>query len=244
MGDGGCVSGSIEREYGRRRPVPRGWFVCMGVFLLNGVFQLTRRSGLPAWVELAMVAVMVAVVVLGTLHLRRARTVVGAEGVAVRLGVGVRRRAWHQVYDIRVEANPYKNGMFQPQWITYLYDTDGRRMLLPHLDDLQREAVGTEVAELRAVAAPHRGMAWDRRPEVEARIRRRAGHRRAWWRAYVGALLVGLGMLGVLIVQLIGGERPRPALLLLYIPLASFAALATFLNWRWESQVPAHLRET
>ncbi|WP_053754877.1 PH domain-containing protein [Streptomyces sp. MMG1533] len=244
MSDGSGVSGGVEREYGRRGSMPRSWFVLLGLLALNGVYQLTRSTSLPAWVKPAMAALTVLLVVCGVRHHRRARTFVGAEGIAVRLGVGVRRRAWHQVYDIRVEANPYRNGMFQPQQLTYLYDTDGRRMLLPHLDDLQLEAVNTEVTELRAVVARHRGMAWDRRPEVEARILRRAGHRRAWWRAYAGAFVVFFGMLAVLIIQLITGEQPRPALLLLCIPLASFAALAAFLNWRWESQVPPHLRET
>ncbi|KOG33146.1 hypothetical protein [Streptomyces resistomycificus] len=242
MADG--VGGGIEREYGRRRPVPRSWYVLLGIISLNGLFQLTRASGLPVWVKPALAVLMVVLVVLGLLYQRRGSTSTGAEGVTVRLPVGVRRRAWHDVYDIRVEDNPHRHGLLQPQRLAWLYDTEGRRHFLPHVDDLQLEALGAEVADLRAAVARHRGTDWERRPEVEARIRRRAGRRRAWWRAYVGSLLVFLAMLGVLVVQLATDRTPRPFLLLLCVPLASFAALATLLNLRWESQVPRHLRES
>jgi hypothetical protein len=186
---------------------------------------------------------MLVIVVWVVLFHRRARTFTEADGITARGALLTRARAWHEVYDIRVEPNPHKNGAYQPRLLTYVYDTDGHRLRLPHVDDLQLQDVGTEVADLRAVAARHRGAAWERRPSVEARIRRRAGHRRAWGRAWTGAFVVFFCMVAVLVVQLLAGEVVRPALLLLCVPLGSFVLLAALLNWRWESQVPRHLRD-
>ncbi|QQM41811.1 hypothetical protein [Streptomyces liliifuscus] len=147
------------------------------------------------------------------------------------------------IYDIRVEPTPRGGGLSARRHVTVLYGNDGRRPGLPHLDDRQLDDPHAEVADLLTAAARHRGMPWDRRPEVEARIRRRAGHRKAWEHAWTGAIVVLLCMLALLVALVVANGEAPVVLLLVCIPAASFVALAALLNWRWESQVPRSPRE-
>lgn len=228
----------IEREYGRRRWTRLGWLAFMGVAVANSVYQMNRDPNI-----LGHRARLVADVLLlwlfawALLASWRQRTFVTADGIAVRGAVRIRRRSWHDIYDIRVE--PRRNQRSgDSQWLTFLYDNDGRRLLLPHVDDGQLPEFGAEIDDLRETAARHRGMAWERRPEGEERIRRQAGHRKAWERATSGALLVLLAMFLVTLWQVATGRHSDAVLLLVCVPLGAFALFAALLHWRWESQVP------
>lgn len=229
--------GGIEREYRKRRKTPRLRFLLMGLAAVDGVLRTARHHTMPLWVPVSLVTLYVAAFAKVVLYERRARTLVGARGITVRRALTERGRAWHDIYDIRVEQVP-KAAAGSRKWITYLYDTEGLRFVLPHLDDWQMYNPRAEVAALREAAARHRGAAWERRPEVEALIRRRAAHRKAWERAVTGGMIaVGCGFL-LWLALLATMAHPPVLLLFLWLPLGTFAVLAALLHWRWESQVP------
>ncbi|MFF5002140.1 PH domain-containing protein [Streptomyces phaeochromogenes] len=243
--DGNGNGRGIEREYRRRKKPPRGLLFLMAFALANFLLQMGRHfDTLPTWLWACFAVLVLTTLGWATLFMLRGRTRVGPDGIAVRTAVSERKRSWHDIYDIRVEPTPRSGGPSARRYVTLLYGNDGRRLGLPHLDDWQLDDPHTEVADLLTAAARHRGMTWDRRPEVEARIRRRAGHRKAWERAWTGAIVVLLCMLALVLgLIVVDGEAPV-VLLLVCVPLGSFAVLAALLNWRWESQVPRSLRES
>lgn len=232
----------IEREYRRRRPLPKAVLGVLAFYLViavRGTFQAFSSprpdAVVPAWlVATGSVALWVLLTRL-VLSEWRARTVVTADGVTVRGAVRTRTRTWHGVHDIRVE--PYARDTYglTPRLLTYLYDTDGRRILLPRFDERQLDDPCAEVADLREAAARHRGRSWEPRPEAEARVRWRAGHRKAWQRANLGAAVVLAAMFALWVWQELFGTAPfRPLTLLVCVPLASLGALAALLHGHWQ----------
>ncbi|MGW2701201.1 PH domain-containing protein [Streptomyces sp. NPDC001340] len=234
--------GGIEREYRKRRKPPLFMTLGIGLVGLDGVYHTMQSGDLPRWVPVSLAALYLVLIARLALYMRRARTLVGARGVTARRALTERSRAWHDIYDIRAERIPNSNA-YADKWITYLYDTDGRRFVLPHMDGRQLDDPPTEVARLREAAARHRGMGWDRRPEVEARIRRRAGHRKAWERAFTGGVIALVCGFLLWVVLLFTKDHPPTFLPFLWLPLGTFALLAALLHWRWESQVPRELRQ-
>lgn len=232
-----AYAGGIEREYRKRRKTPRLMGLLMGLLALQGLFRMTRQHSVPPWVPASLVALYVVAFLKVTLYNRRGRTLVGAEGITVRRALTERRRAWRDVYDIRAEPVP-KAPQGARKWITCLYDTEGRRFVMPHMDDWQLDDPPAEVAALREAAARHRGAAWERRPRVEALIRKRAGHRKAWERAFTGGVVAVVCGFLLWVVLVFTMPHPPTLLLFLWLPLGTFAVLAALLNWRWESQVP------
>ncbi|WP_405972722.1 PH domain-containing protein [Streptomyces sp. NBC_00988] len=169
----------IERAYGRRRTLAIAWWQA-GINVLIGVYFVLDASTNPyvsrRGAEIVILALLLGKIALVLLYRQRGRTIVGTQGISARNAVRTATRTWHDVYDIRAELNP--GGRTEnAQWTTYAYGNDGRRMLLPYFDDWQLPDFHAELADLRAESAQHRGMAWELRPEVEDRIRRRARHR-------------------------------------------------------------------
>lgn len=162
----------VEREYRKRRKLPQAYLLLVGVVMLNGLIQTGRvqlghDNGLRIWTSAALALLMVATLVRIVLEQYRAHTRVTAAGITVRGAVRSRTWAWQEVYDIRVQPSPRGSGRMAPQWLAYLYDMEGRRVRLPHLDDWQLDDPYAEVSALRLAAAPHRGLTWERRPQVE-----------------------------------------------------------------------------
>ncbi|NEC90958.1 PH domain-containing protein [Streptomyces sp. SID12501] len=230
VGVGGRDGDGIEREYRKRRKAPRGWLAYLGLMVVSCLLQISSPTG-RSWERAVLLTFFAAVVVQGVLFMYRARTLMDRRGVVVRGFVIERRWAWHDVYDFRAQSLP-KAPSFGRKWLVFLYDTDGRRFLLPHVDDWQLDDPPAEVDELRAVAARHRGTAWEPRPATEAHILRRTAHRKAWERAVIGALIVFVCTSLVLVVLTITTDDPPTPLLLLWVPLAAFAPIAAFLHWR------------
>lgn len=197
----------IEREYRKCRKMPSGLGLGVGFLVFSGLFHLPHGHSVPRWVPVLFAAFYVLALARFALYMRRGRTLVGQHGVTARRALTECTRAWPDIYDIRAEHIP-KAASHARKWLTYLYDTDGRRFLLPHLDDWQLDDPRAEVAGLREAAARYRGMAWERRPEVEARIRRRAGHRKAWERAVTGAVIVFGCMFLLWVVLLFTMDHP------------------------------------
>jgi hypothetical protein len=162
---------------------------------------------MPGWAKVALLAVLVTALTRWVLYIRRGHTLVDAHGVAIRGAVIERRWAWHDIYDIRTQPVP-KAPSNARKWLVHLYDTHGRRFLLPRVDDWQLDDPPAEVDELRAVAARHRGMTCEPRPATEARILRRTGHRKAWERSVIGALVVFMCTFLLCIVLAITTDDP------------------------------------
>ncbi|MFG2371307.1 PH domain-containing protein [Streptomyces sp. NPDC048504] len=222
----------IEREYSRRRKMSRGRFVALCIVQGNFALQMARPDIIPGRYRLLAVALMALLGVWAILTARRGRTTVGADGVTTRGAFRVRRWAWHDIYDLRVETNPGQRRA-DVKSLTYLYDNDGRRARLPHLDDWQLPDLWAEVADLHTASARHRGMTWERRPAVEVRIRERVAHRKAQERAITGALIVFFAGLAYLLWEIFTDADPHPFLLLLCAPLAAYALLAPLFRRRY-----------
>ncbi|MFD4558544.1 hypothetical protein ACFWP5_30230 [Streptomyces sp. NPDC058469] len=182
----------IEREYGRRRTFSVPWWqLALNVFI-GGILilQATANPYVSSRrrYEIALLVVVLVRIVLDLLYRRRGRTIVGAQGITGREALRTADRTWHDVYDIRAELNP--NGPFEnAEWTTFAYGSDGRRMRLPYFDDWQLPDFHAELADLRAASAQHRGMAWELRPEVEDRIRRRTRDRKVWGVVCIAAVV-------------------------------------------------------
>ncbi|NUQ97569.1 MAG: PH domain-containing protein [Streptomyces sp.] len=237
-------TGGIERVYRRRRRLPWQHLGLMGVLFLNALIQTSRPSDhdlLHRWVSWGLVPLIMAALVRIALEQFRAHTRVTASGITAQGPLRSRSWAWHEVYDIRVEQAPRGTGKLGPQWLTYLYDVQGRRHLLRHLDDWQLDDPYAEVSDLCLSAAPYRSLTWERRPQVEEEIRRRAARRKAWtWAAY-GALIT-FGVMLVLDIGLVATGRPEHEFLLFVcVPLASFGVLGAVLDRYWTTRPPGSL---
>lgn len=234
-------TGGIERVYRRRRWPPGPYFILVGVLCLNSLIQVEHTLDRPhgtGWFAWVFLALMVLTVLRVVLEQFRAHTRVTAAGITAQGLLRSRTWAWHEVYDIRVEHAPRGSGRTPPQWLTYLYDLEGRRFLLRHLDDWQLADPYAEVSDLCLSAAPYRSLTWERRPEIEEGILRGAAHRKAWTWAVYGALITFFVML-VLDIGLVATGRPdHPFLLFVCAPLVSFGVLGAALDRYWAARPP------
>jgi hypothetical protein len=184
----------IEREYGRRRALSISWWQIAFTVVIGGNLVLqgtTNPYASRLWYAIVLVVIVLARVVLAVLYRQRARTIVGTQGITARDAVRTETRTWGDVYDIRAELN--QNGRTEKaQWTTYVYDNEGRRMRLPYFDDWQLPDFHAELADLRAVSALHRGMAWELRPEMEDRIRRRMRNSKVWTLVCIAAVAIAV----------------------------------------------------
>ncbi|MEW2397092.1 PH domain-containing protein [Streptomyces sp. NPDC046862] len=231
------MSGGIEREYRRRRGVPAANFsvATAAVLVVVNALSAMTTSRPMAWQTPALAAWLFAG---GRVVLEqwRARTYVTAEGVTVRGPLRTRTWPWAGVYGIRVEEGR-RGSPGSPRWPAYLYGTDGRRVRLPHLDELQLDDPVAEVSDLCA-AAVRLGLTYpETRPEVEERIRRAARRRTAWQRAVAAGLVVAAAMF-VLDTWLVFTDRPdHPFLLLVCVPLLCLPAFFLLLDRVGEARV-------
>ncbi|MCX4763010.1 PH domain-containing protein [Streptomyces sp. NBC_01275] len=205
------MNDGIEREYRRRRAVPAAYvtLAAVTVVIAMKVLSTTTLSGPTAW-DALILALWLSIGGRVVLEQWRARTSVTAAGITVRGLLRTRTWAWSDVYDIRVEGS--KRGSLRRP--AYLYGSDGRRVLLPHLDEHQLDDPIGEVADLRATAAGAGLMSLETRPETEERITRGARRRTAVNRAAVATLVVVVAMF-VLDTWMIFTDRPTQSVLLI-----------------------------
>ncbi|MFI6338313.1 PH domain-containing protein [Streptomyces sp. NPDC050535] len=210
------MNDGVEREYRGRRVVPMVYVSLVGlaVMVAIGVLKATTLSGLKAS-DVMVPALWLFLGVRVVLEQWRARTFVTADGITVRGPLRTRTWAWTEIYGIRVEDR--RRG--SPRWPAYLYGTDGRRVRLPHFDELQLGDPIAEAADLCATAVRLGLTSLETRPEVEERIRREARRRTAWQRASGAGVVVVVALL-VRDFWMIFTDRPTLSfLLLLGIPL-------------------------
>ncbi|MFF4271231.1 PH domain-containing protein [Streptomyces sp. NPDC001536] len=223
----------VEREYRKRRKIPGRFIVIVGCLLLNPLVRVAETSNsLPLWVRVGFLLAAVLAAGWMVLRLRRSCTLVTTDGITVRGAFAERHRAWHDIYDLRVEPLPRGANYTGQNFVTYLYLKDGRRHGLPHVDDRQLADPWSEVAGLLGAAGRHRGAPFEPRPAVEALIRKRAARARAWVRAFYGAFIVFMCdflLWGVLMATTNG--EPSLILYILYAPLAAFVLLAVLQLW-------------
>ena len=217
------------RVYRRQRRRPPQAALLPLIFLANAALQtIHTRHALPVWWTPVELAAFVAVGVWGVLAEWRAHTVVTARGITRQGPLRARTWAWSAVYDIRIENTGNQPLDVHPRWPAYLYDSEGRRFLLPQINEWQLADPYAEVGALREAAWRY-GMPYGQRAETEARILRQAGRRRGWQWAGVAAVVVfGLMML-VALAEDVAGRPANLFLLLLVIPLAAFGLLGLLL---------------
>ncbi|MFJ3304398.1 PH domain-containing protein [Streptomyces sp. NPDC086549] len=236
MDEGGT---EMEREYRKQRKLPGRYVLLVVIIMGNGLLQTVRtEDDMPPWWPAVCAALILWACAWVALSQLRARTRVTADGITRQGPVRARTWAWRDVYDIRVQPVEGGRTALHPQWPAYLYDSDGRRFMLPQLNEWQLDDPFAEVADLRTAAARHRGLTWEQRPEVEERIRRRTVQRKAWrWASIAAALTLG-AMVVVLAGEVAVGSPKSPFLLLVCVPLAAFAVLGALLNWFWAVRPP------
>ncbi|MER5529666.1 PH domain-containing protein [Streptomyces sp. NPDC002677] len=237
--------GGFEREYRKRRRPPGSYFFLLGAVLLNALLQTGRFFGDDGdrhWWGPPFIMLLIAVTLARVLlEQYRAYTRVTSAGITARGPLRTRTWAWSEVYDIRVEPVPPGSGRDGPQWLTYLYDFDGRRFLLRYLDDWQLADPYAEVSELCLAADPQRSLGWQRRPDVEERILRGAVRRKArLWGTY-GAVAMMVVMFVVSLALVLTDWADHPFLLIVCVPLASGVALSLVLQWYWSTRPPRSL---
>ncbi|KUO12075.1 PH domain-containing protein [Streptomyces sp. DSM 15324] len=216
MGEG------IEREYRRVRTVPVVYVGLVAAALVVGVglLRLTTPGTRP--LDLLTPAIWVAVGTRVALEHWRARTSVTVEGVTARGPLRTRTRAWSEIYGIRVEGGR-RGG--SSRWPAYLYDTDGHRIRLFQVDELQLADPIGEMADLSATAVRLGLMSSATRPELEVLIARRARRRTAFQRAVVGCLIVAVAAFVVFTWLLLTDRPTHTVLLLLGLPLLCLPVL-------------------
>ena len=128
------MSRGIEREY-RGRRVIRATYVTLAVAVMLVGLKAMDFATSPGPTRWDVLVLVVWPVLAGRVALDqwRARTTVTAAGITVRGPLRTRTWAWADVYGIRVENN--RRG--SPHWPAYLYVDHGRRVRLPHFDELQ-----------------------------------------------------------------------------------------------------------
>ncbi|MET9911236.1 PH domain-containing protein [Streptomyces sp. NPDC006476] len=225
--------GAFEREYRRRTGLPWQYLGLLAVMFLAG-----SHTGPPAWGRWLVVTSGGLTLARVGLEQFRAHTRVTEAGITAQEALRSRTWAWHEVYDIRVEHNPRGEGRSAPQWPAYLYDFEGRRFLLPHLDDRQVDDPYAEVSALCLAAAPHRSLSWERQPRVEDLIRHRAARRKGWSWGFNGALLVLLAMFVFTVWQAGTGRPEHDFLELVCVPLTALVTLGALFSWYWTHRTP------
>lgn len=232
--------GGIEREYrGRRRPPAAVLALLAFALMVTALMPIMVFSdmsvGVSVWDTAVGPVVLWAILTPAALAHWRARTLVTARGITVRGRLLTRTRLWRDVYALRIEPRRTDTHSLEPRLPVHLYDTEGRRYLLPHLDDWQLDDVEAELTDLQEAATRDHGVSWEPRPEVESRIHRRAGHRKAWQRSHLGTTVILAAAFAFWAAHLLlSDSRPIPLTTLLCVPAASFVLLAGALHGGWE----------
>ncbi|WP_407838606.1 PH domain-containing protein [Streptomyces sp. DSM 116496] len=153
---------TLPREYRTRAGSGAGAFVGMGLVWVWGCYQSATADRLPPWWRLGL-PVLTALFIAFVAYTRPRRfTALDERGIAVRNLLRVRRVEWAELHDIRAEAWPEKARAIPgtPRVRAYAYLRDGKRIVLPCVDDREVEAVRTEVALIRSVWTALRGPGW------------------------------------------------------------------------------------
>lgn len=187
---------TLPRRY---RAKPRNWG--LGVLLFASIGLVLLKVGLdtsmPGW-GIALLGVLLAAFGAGALYVRtRCFATVDRKGIILRRTFRVRRFAWDDIHDIRTVNVALRERGIAPGIFAYVYRTDGRRVLLPFLDDNEMTDVEQEVEGLRFLLAEYRRADWAPDPRAEPRIARQAARGE---KVEQRALVVGFVLLGLALI--------------------------------------------
>lgn len=231
MGESGLV-----REYRRHRRATgqlTGLWLLTPLQLYNMVRLLQADNLFIRWLGVGFLPLHGCLLMWLLLRLRRGFTRVDTSGVTIRGAFRTRHIPWSEIYELGARQGPRarKAGSF-------VGTVDGRRRTLPQLNEWQVEGLRTEVAALRDIGARYGARTWERRPEVEQALRRRAGRAYSVGKALAAAGVVWMVMFVLWLVLGAAGQEPSRSLLLLWLPVAALVFLLGHFWRRWEAHAP------
>ncbi|WP_329311313.1 hypothetical protein [Streptomyces sp. NBC_01262] len=188
----------LPREYRMRRSRMHAflWVIGLSTFSLLG--GMLTADDLPASFSYPFSIAWVALMGWLFYATLRSSTTVDIKTIHVRGIVRRRRLVWADVQDIRAEAT-YAEGD-SASVVVYVYGRDGRRALLPFVDDLHVD-VGRELAMLTADWQELRGADWSPDAEAAVLIRRRRARRRALGVGFTSVALAAIPLLALIVLR-------------------------------------------
>lgn len=191
-------------------------------------------GGVKALIDLAALALLG----FGLVWVWRSATIARHDYLAVRGPFRVKEIPWADIQAIRVEANPGRMGSRRaPKELVIVYDRHGKRITLPHLNQVTLDGHGqslqAEVAAMHSTWMQLRGEEWVPEPEVAAKV---AAHSRyalpSWTLGFLWSIAAALvGMVLALIGLTTSNGNPSPFLLspiiILILPLVTFVGVTT-----------------
>jgi hypothetical protein len=175
-GDGCLYQGPQYQEY-RVSEERFGWFALMMACAAVGwVVMSCVDDTLPGMVKVGTIGAGLFGLVTLTISAWRASTMTGPDGVVVRGLLRTRTFAWSDIQDIRIELNPaaYLGHSGAPRNVVVLYDSTGRRVALPYVNEKNLYELGftfaTVVEAMRVAWRDHRGVDWAQLPGIQPKI--------------------------------------------------------------------------
>lgn len=226
---------AFHREY---RYPSGGWLwtalaapAAAGVLL---VVRLVLDEDVPAFVPVAVGALFAALILFAVRAGTGSATIVDGDRITIRNAFSSHATPWPDVQGIEIEINPGA-GRGAPDLIVVLYDAEGRRRILPQLNEKNLPDLEGEVEALREVWMLRRGEDWAPVGKAADKIARARRYPRPLVHVAVMAMFLGLAA-GVVIslVMLATGmydvinENPvtealfRPMTLILAMPFLAY----------------------
>jgi hypothetical protein len=243
------VDDPYRREY---RKDDGSWlWIALGAPMAAGVLLVVQTAlddDVPAVVPIAIAAALAALVLFIVRLNAVTATICDAHGVTVRGAFRSHAVVWQDVQGIEIEVNPGSETQGAPGWVVVLYDSSGRRLALPHLNDRETADLAGEVADLREVWELRRGEGWAPVPEAADKIARMRRHPTPLVQLAVKGMLGGLVAGSVLFLVALNtgvydglGDKTaadvvfHPLALLIVLPLSGYIgtfAIAAILRRR------------
>lgn len=197
-------AGSLPREYRIGRGRTTGIVVAVSLACVPGVLALLLTDDFSAEVKWSVLLPLLALFAWLVTASTRARTTADLKGIRIRGFLGTRRLSWPEIQDIRVEINPgavLQENAAQPNFVSYAYRADGKRLQLMYLDDATVN-LEREVAVLRAAWEELRGEDWTQSADIARRIERGEARRLAAMAGFAWAMLSFLPLIALMLLPL------------------------------------------
>lgn len=183
---------AFHREY---RYPSGGWLwtalaapAAAGVLL---VVRLALDEDVPAFVPVAVGALFAALILFAVRAGTGSATIVDGDRITIRNAFSSHATPWPDVQGIEIEINPGA-GRGAPDLIVVLYDAEGRRRILPQLNEKNLPDLEGEVEALREVWMLRRGEDWAPVGKAADKIARARAYPRPLAHIAVGAMLCAM----------------------------------------------------
>ncbi|MER5400283.1 PH domain-containing protein [Streptomyces sp. NPDC002599] len=192
----------LPREYRLKRSRMRLflWVIALGT--VSVALTLLSADDLPTSFTYPFLVAWVALMGWLFYATLRCSTTADLKAIHVRAMVRRRRLAWEDIQGIRAELNPgaalQQNA---PGVLVYAFGRDGKKVLLPFLDDLHVN-VEREVTVLLEAWEELRGEDWAPLPEAVARIDRHNARQAAILTAFTTTMLVFIPLVVLMLLPL------------------------------------------